>query len=75
MIVFFIFLFSCQNRQEEKKANTPTENSIPSSEHKKLEKSHPVNEQQRSIERPVDQDSHKKKLRALDTLKPITTVP
>jgi hypothetical protein len=75
MIFFFIFLISCQNKQEKKKANTPNENSIPSSEHKKLEKSNPENEQQRSIKKPVDQDSNKKKLRALDTLKPITTVP
>lgn len=74
-MTFFFLIFSCQNGDRENKTNMPNEITIPSSEHKKFEKSNPRNNQQKTIEKPIDQNTQKKKSRAIDTLKPVTTVP
>ncbi|MFS4493273.1 hypothetical protein [Maribacter sp. 2308TA10-17] len=75
ILVFCFSLSSCQNGVNEKRTGEPNKSPIPSTEYKKRGKSNPKLEQQKSIEKPVDQEAKKKKVKAMDTLKPVTAIP
>ena len=66
-MVFYLLFISCKNGVGEKKTYTPSENTIPSKEYKKIEESTPDMDRQKTIKKPVKQNSEKKKLKARDT--------
>ncbi len=75
VILCYFHLISCQNGIEKKRDVEQDKNAVPSTEHQETEKSLPQLNRQRPIEKRLDKEEKKKKLKAIDTLKPITAAP
>lgn len=75
VILFLFYLISCQNGIGEKRDAPPKENVVPSTEYQKTEKSLPKLDGQKPSEKPLNKEVKKKKLKAMDTLKPVVAVP
>ena len=75
VILFAFYLISCKNGVD-KKSNTEQEkNTVPSTEYQKTEKSFPKLDRQKPVEKRLDKEVKKEKLKAMDTLKPVKAIP
>jgi len=73
--VFLFSLSSCLNGVDKKQKTAPQKNENPSTEIQKREKSIPKFDSQKPVDKPMHEEIEKKKEKAIDTLKPIVTVP
>lgn len=64
-------MISCQNGTDKRPNDEPKKNTVPSSEYQKIEKSLPKLDRHKPFEKPLDKELKKKKLKAIDTLKPV----
>lgn len=73
--VFLLALSSCLNGVDEKQRAAPQKSVNPSTEIQKREKSIPKFDSQKPVDRTIDEETKKKKQKAIDTLKPVVTIP
>lgn len=75
VILYTLCLISCQNDTSNKNEVKPKKKPVPSKEYHKTEKSSPKLDVVKPVKKPYDTKVKKKKLKAIDTLKPITVIP
>ena len=73
-VVLVYLLISCSNLEKEQHKSTPNKNTIPSSEYKKS--GLPVSKPEilESNKTPIKKEEKKKKLKKMDTLKPVVAI-
>ncbi|TMM58350.1 hypothetical protein FEE95_02660 [Maribacter algarum] len=74
-ILLSILFISCQNEAGKKSDIEPNNKVFPSTEYQKTKKSVPKSERQKPVEKQLDKELKKKKLKAMDTLKPVVALP
>lgn len=76
LVILFVYnLISCNENSNEKHNTEPKIKSVPSTEYQKTEKSIPKLDRQKPVQKHLDKEIKKKKLKKTDTLKPIVAIP
>lgn len=75
MVVITLFLLSCQNGVGKKRKIDTNKEKVPSIEREKIEKPIPQLQQPGRNATPFEKQVKKKRLKAIDTLKPLKAIP
>jgi len=74
-ICIILSLVSCLNGASDKINPSQKNKPVPSTKYQKPVKSHPKSDRKESIEKPIDKELQQKKLKGIDTLKPVVAIP